>query len=136
MDVTDPSMVESYLAKHNPEIIIHLAAMASIPGCEADRETAWKTNVESSRSLVELARENGNTKKFLYLQTACIFSGEDDFMYDEDSVPNPKHYYGLTKLVAEEIIKSYNSPTFQTIIARTNFTTMPWEYQKAFTDRF
>jgi nucleoside-diphosphate-sugar epimerase len=57
-------------------------------------------------------------------------------MYDEDSIPSPKHYYGMTKLIAEEIIKSYNSDNFQTTIARTNFTTMPWEYPKAFTDRF
>jgi nucleoside-diphosphate-sugar epimerase len=57
-------------------------------------------------------------------------------MYDEDSIPAPKHYYGITKLVAEEIVKSYNDDNFQTIIVRTNFTTMPWEYPKAFTDRF
>lgn len=57
-------------------------------------------------------------------------------MYDEDSLPNPKHYYGLTKLLAEEIVKSYNAEHFKTIVTRTNFTTMPWEYPKAFTDRY
>jgi dTDP-4-dehydrorhamnose reductase len=57
-------------------------------------------------------------------------------MYDEDSIPNPKHFYGLTKLIAEEIVKTYNSSKLQTYIVRTNFTTMPWEYEKAFTDRF
>jgi dTDP-4-dehydrorhamnose reductase len=42
--------------------------------------------------MLEIARKK-KVKKFLYLQSACIFSGEDDFMYDEDSIPDPKHYY-------------------------------------------
>jgi dTDP-4-dehydrorhamnose reductase len=92
--------------------------------------------VIATRNLLEIGKNLWFIKKFLYLQTACIFSWEDDFMYDEDSIPNPKHYYWLTKLVAEEIVKSHNSKNFQTIIIRTNFTTMPWEYKKAFTDRF
>jgi dTDP-4-dehydrorhamnose reductase len=84
--------------------------------------------------LVEIAKNNW-VEKFLYLQSACIFSWEDS-PYHEDSIPNPKHYYGFTKTIAEEIIKSYDSNDFKTLIARTNFTTMPWEYEKAFTDRF
>lgn len=136
MDITDSKSIEDFLAKTKPEIVIHLAALATIPGCENDKELAWKTNVLWVRTMVEISKNRGTVKKFLYLQSACIFSWEDDFMYDEDSIPNPKHYYGFTKAIAEEIVKSYNSESFQTIIARTNFTTMPWEYPKAFTDRY
>lgn len=135
MDIRDIKMIEDYIMMHKPDIIIHLAALASIPKCEEDKTLAWNTNVVATKNIVEISKKYG-VKKFIYLQSACIFSGEDDFMYDEDNTPAPKHYYGLTKLVAEEIIKSYNSHDFQTIIARTNFTTMPWEYPKAFTDRF
>ena len=134
MDITSPEMVKSFIEKTKPRYIIHLAALASIPACEENKALAWKINVESTRNLLEIARINW-VEKFLYLQTACIFSWEDA-PYSEDDVPNPKHYYGFTKLVAEEIIKSYNSKDFKTLIARTNFTTMPWEYPKAFTDRF
>lgn len=136
MDITNPEMVQDFINKYKPEIVIHLAALASIPKCAENRELAWNTNVVATRILIEIAKKTWFINKFIYLQTACIFSGEDNFMYDEDSIPNPKHYYGMTKLIAEEIIKSYNDENFQTIIARTNFTTMPWEYPKAFTDRF
>src|SRR3990167_8856729 len=34
MDVTDRAMVHTYLTTHQPEVIIHLAAIASIPACE------------------------------------------------------------------------------------------------------
>jgi hypothetical protein len=39
-------------------------------------------------------------------------------------------------MIAEEIVKTYNSISMHTIVVRTNFTSMPWEYPKAFTDRF
>lgn len=134
MDITNPEKIKSFLEAKKPEYIIHLAALASIPACEEDKNLAWKINVKATRDLVEIAKKSW-VKKFLYLQSACIFSWEDA-PYDESSIPNPKHYYGFTKLVAEEIIKSYNDKDFTTLIARTNFTTMPWEYEKAFTDRF
>lgn len=135
MDVTSPESIEAFFLKNNITTVVHLVAIASIPKCESDKWLAWKTNVEWVRSMLQIAKKHW-VKKFLYLQTACIFSWEEDYMYDEDSLPNPKHYYGLTKLVGEEAVRSYHSEDFQTIIVRTNFTTMPWEYPKAFTDRF
>jgi len=134
MDITNPEMVESFLEIQKPKYIIHLAALASIPKCEENKDLAWKINVEASRNLIKIAKKLW-VKKFLYLQSACIFSWENA-PYHEDSIPNPKHYYWFTKTIAEEIIKSYNNKDFKTLIARTNFTTMPWEYEKAFTDRF
>lgn len=134
MDITDSEMIENFIIKTKPKYIIHLAALASIPACEDNKKLAWKINVEASKNLVEIAKNNW-VEKFLYLQSACIFSWEDS-PYHEGSIPNPKHYYGFTKTIAEEIIKSYDSNDFKTLIARTNFTTMPWEYEKAFTDRF
>lgn len=135
LDVTDRKSIEAYFKTHEVEYVLHLVAVASIPKCEQNQQLAWDTNVVGTRSILEVSKTSG-VKRFIYLQSACIFSGEDDFMYDEESLPYPKHYYGLTKLIAEEIVKTCNTPGFQTIVARTNFTTMPWEYPKAFTDRF
>ncbi len=137
MDITKREMLRAYLGAKKPEVIVHLAAIASIPACEKDKPMAWRVNVEATRDLLAIARELETTKLFIYLQTACIFPGDDDAaFYTEDSLPNPKHYYGLTKLVAEEAVRAYAEPNFQTIVVRTNFTTMPWEYPKAFIDRY
>lgn len=76
-------------------------------------------------------------KHFIYVSTACVFPGTNsDTMEDEDGIPYPKHFYGLTKLLAEEIVKSFNSDKIKTTVVRTNFTSMPWKYPKAFTDRY
>lgn len=134
MDITQSHMIESFLKEKKPKYIIHLAALASIPACEENKDLAWKINVKAVRDLAEISKKIW-VEKFLYLQSACIFSWENA-PYDENSIPNPKHYYWFTKVIAEEIIKSYNNSNFKVLIARTNFTTMPWEYEKAFTDRF
>lgn len=136
LDILNIKKIENYLQNHGVETIIHLAAMASIPGCEENKKMAYLMNVEGTRNILELAKNNG-VKHFIYLNTACVFPGNsDDVIEDEDSLPSPKHYYGLTKYVAEEIAKTYNSLDMLVTIVRTNFTSMPWEYPKAFTDRY
>ncbi|MBC7408409.1 MAG: NAD-dependent epimerase/dehydratase family protein [Arcicella sp.] len=135
MNLTNKESIAHYFCNNEVEFVIHLVAVASIPKCESNKKLAWDTNVQGTRNILE-ASQMHKVKKFLYLQSACIFSGEDVEMYNEDSLPDPKHYYGLTKLIAEEIVKTSNTPDFQTVVVRTNFTTMPWEYPKAFTDRF
>jgi len=136
LDILDREKIENYLRDHEVETIIHLAAMASIPACEENKKMAYQMNVEGTRNMLEAAKNN-RVSHFIYLNTACVFPGtDDDTMEDEDSLPNPKHYYGLTKYVAEEIAKTYISPEMLVTIIRTNFTSMPWEYPKAFTDRY
>jgi len=91
MDITNPEMIKDFVKKYKPKYIIHLAALASIPKCEEDKDLAWKINVEASRKLVKIAKRIW-VEKFLYLQSACIFSWENA-PYNENSIPNPKHYY-------------------------------------------
>ncbi len=136
LNILDRESINNYLLNHEVEGIVHLAAVASIPGCEENKEMAYQMNVEGVRSILEAAKQN-KVKHFIYLNTACVFPGtEEEAMEDEGSLPYPKHYYGLTKYVAEEIAKTYNSPDMLVTIVRTNFTSMPWEYPRAFTDRF
>jgi len=57
MDITNPEMVESFLEIQKPKYIIHLAALASIPKCEENKDLAWKINVEASRNLIKIAKK-------------------------------------------------------------------------------
>jgi nucleoside-diphosphate-sugar epimerase len=135
LDIQNIKSIEEYFNKRKVNVVIHLAAMTGIPQCEKDRRNAYDINVKGTKRLLDVGKKNG-VKHFVYLSTACVFSGRDDVMEDEDSLPYPGHYYGLTKYVAEEISKTYNSEAMKVTIVRTNFTAMPWEYPKAFTDRF
>ncbi|MEM2131103.1 MAG: sugar nucleotide-binding protein [Candidatus Woesearchaeota archaeon] len=133
LDITNKEQVEDYFKKNKIDVVFHLAAIASIPKAEENKKLTYDVHVNGTRNLLNACV--GKIKLFIYLNTACVFSGDEDKFYDEDDLPNPKHYYGLTKYIAEEVAKTYNK-FFQVIITRTNFSRMPWPYQKAFTDRF
>lgn len=136
LDITNEDILSDYFLHHQVNIVIHLAAMAKIPFCEENKSVAYEVNVNGTRKILDISKKN-KVKHFIYLNTACIFPGTDEnAMEDEDSIPNPKHYYGLTKYIAEEIAKTYNSSEMMVTVVRTNFTSMPWEYPKAFTDRY
>ena len=103
LDITDWVRLEDLILKTRPSIIIHAAAYTDVDGCERYRERAWRTNVEATRSIVRVARVVNS--HIIYVSTDYVFDGEKG-MYRETDTPNPLNYYGLTKLVAEEIVKS------------------------------
>ena len=84
------------------------------------------------KNLVDATTEFRSNSKFIYVSTACVFDGHAG-MYKESSIPHPKNFYALTKLIGEQFIKNLKNH----IIIRTNFKgKQKWMYTKAFTDRF
>jgi dTDP-4-dehydrorhamnose reductase len=86
------------ITKINPEVIIHTAALTNVDDCEANKELAYKINIEGTRRIAALATELGAF--LVYVSTDYVFSG-DRGMYKEDDEPNPIDYYGYTKLLGE-----------------------------------
>ena len=103
LDLRESNKLTDLVNSVKPDIIIHTAAMGDVDRCEIEKELAWKVNVEAP---LTLAKEVSKFNAFLlYLSTDYVFDGERG-LYKEDDVPNPVNYYGLTKLIAENIIKS------------------------------
>ena len=103
LDLANCIGVEDLILKVKPEVVVHCAAYTHVDGCEVNKEYAWKINVEATRSIVRASRV---VKSFLiYVSTDYVFDGEKG-LYTEDDIPNPISYYGLTKLIGEELVKS------------------------------
>ncbi|MHA1130839.1 MAG: NAD-dependent epimerase/dehydratase family protein [Candidatus Helarchaeota archaeon] len=137
LDLQNLESIKNYFNTHIINTVIHLAAMTGVVECDNNKAKAFDTNVNGTRRLIETAFKSGSVKHFILVSTACVFPGTDmNAMEDEDSIPEPKNYYSLTKLLQEEIVKSYDSPQMKVTIVRTNFSSMPWPYPKAFTDRY
>ncbi|MHA1594291.1 dTDP-4-dehydrorhamnose reductase [Candidatus Bathyarchaeota archaeon] len=103
MDISNGILLEDIILRTRPDVIIHAAAYTDVDGCERNKVKAWKVNVEATRSIVRAARV---VKAYLiYVSTDYVFDGERG-LYREDDVPNPINYYGLTKLLGEELVRS------------------------------
>ncbi len=103
LDVTDWVRLEDLVLKTRPGTIIHAAAYTDVDGCEKDKQWAWRVNVAATRSIVRAARVVN--AHLVYVSTDYVFDGEKG-MYRETDTPSPVNYYGLTKLVAEELVRS------------------------------
>ena len=103
LDISKTIELEDLIMKNRPEIIIHTAALTNVDECEVNKEKAWRINVEATRSIVRAARV---VKSYImYVSTDYVFDGEKG-LYTERDLPNPINYYGLTKLVGEELVRS------------------------------
>jgi dTDP-4-dehydrorhamnose reductase len=101
LDITDQAQVNSVIAKHQPDVVIHTAAMTNVDQCESEREGCWDLNVNAVQYIAEACE--ANNAFLLHLSTDFIFDGEDG-PYDEEAQANPISYYGESKLAAEHII--------------------------------
>lgn len=132
LDITDEQSVRPYLAAHPPSAIVHAAALTDISKCEADREAAWRTNVEGTEDLLREALVVAPDCFFVYVSTAGVFRG-DTGNYSEESRPDPVNYYGVTKFRAERVVRKHPA----SCVIRTNFVKRgKWPHPHAFSDRF
>jgi dTDP-4-dehydrorhamnose reductase len=106
MDLKNPQQIKQVIQKIKPQKIIHLAAMTNVDLCETNQEEAILLNENSTKTI---AIQAAATHAFLlYLSTDYVFGGETGFYKETDS-PNPKGFYGKTKLGGELVLKNMAS---------------------------
>jgi dTDP-4-dehydrorhamnose reductase len=105
LDLTNRSRASSIISKVNPQAIIHTAAYTDVDGCETNKDSAWKANVEATKNLVMSLGQNAH---ITFVSTDYVFDGNKGLYVEEDPV-NPINYYGYTKLKGEELIRQHAS---------------------------
>jgi dTDP-4-dehydrorhamnose reductase len=103
LDVSDKEKVDETFKKIKPDVIVHAATLTDVDKCEQNKELAWKINVEGTKNIVQASEATGSF--LMYISTDYVFSGEKG-NYKETDAPDPINYYGLTKLRAEEQVKT------------------------------
>jgi dTDP-4-dehydrorhamnose reductase len=101
-DLTGPGAVEA-IASRKPGLVMHLAAMANVDGCERDPERAMLVNGQGTRHVAGACRQLG--VPMLYISTDFVFDGTKLEPYREDDPPRPLGHYGRSKLAGEEAVK-------------------------------
>ena len=103
LDISQKAQVDEAFKTIKPDVVVHAATLTDVDKCELNKALAWKVNVEGTKNIVEAAK---TTSSFLiYISTDYVFGGETG-RYKETDAPNPINYYGITKLKAEEIVKT------------------------------
>jgi dTDP-4-dehydrorhamnose reductase len=103
LDISGKAQVDEAFQTIKPDVVVHAATLTDVDKCELNKELAWKVNVEGTKNIVEAAKATGSF--LIYISTDYVFGGETG-RYKETDAPNPINYYGVTKLKAEEIVKT------------------------------
>jgi len=104
MDITNQKQVFEVINQIKPQVIIHCAAYTAVDKAEEDKLNCYKSNVDGTRNIALIAKELNI--ELIYFSTDYVFDGTKLEPYEVSDFPNPINYYGLTKYLGEEIIKS------------------------------
>ena len=111
LDITELNQVRETIALFQPDVIVHLAAMTDVDGCERDPEMAFDVNVRGTENLLD--NFNG---RFIYISTDYVFDGSDGPYTEKDEV-NPISVYGRTKFYGEDLVQQSDA---NWVILRSN----------------
>lgn len=106
IDIRNFELLEKFVKRYMPNIIIHCAAWTDVDLAEevSNREEVYSINVNGTNNLVKIC--NKYNIKLMFISSDYIFSGDGTAPWKEKVVirGNPKNFYGITKLIAEQII--------------------------------
>ena len=120
-DVWEPRAVKRAIRSDwpIPHTIIHLAAIAGFPACQAvGRQVAWRYNVETTQHVFEQAVEMG-VPRFVYLSSYSIYGlSPDGKLITEDAPLNPQSLYAETKIASERFLLGHSQELCAPLIFR------------------
>jgi UDP-glucose 4-epimerase len=104
--------LRSYERAHNAvkgtDIVIHLAALPSVPRSIQDPLTSNETNVTGTLNTLLAARDAG-VRRVVFASSSSIYGANEGQPKREDMVPAPISPYGVSKLAAEQYARAFSS---------------------------
>ena len=107
LDISNYKMVDEFIRRNRPDVIINCAAYTNVDGCEVNHDAAFKANAIGPRNLAQAAEKIG--ARLVHVSTDYVFSGRENggIPQDEATLPGPISAYGSTKLMGEKYVEQF-----------------------------
>ena len=107
LDISNYKMVDEFIRRNRPDVIINCAAYTNVDGCEVNHDAAFKANALGPRNLAQAAEKTG--ARLVHVSTDYVFSGRENggVAQDEATIPGPISAYGSTKLMGEKYVEQF-----------------------------
>lgn len=103
-DICDPEICKA--ACRQSEIVLHQAALGSVPRSIKDPIATNETNITGFLNMLVAAKEQG-VKRFVYAASSSTYGDHQDLPKKEDRIGNPLSPYAVTKYVNELYAKVF-----------------------------
>jgi len=94
-------------ATQNIEVVLHQAALPSVPRSIGDPITSDEVNVAGTLNVLEAAREAG-VWKVVYASSSSVYGDNPQLPKSESMTPNPLSPYAVSKLAAENYCRVFS----------------------------
>ena len=105
IDLTKENQVKAFFKNKDFDLIIHLAAFSGVQEFNKNVLKSFNNNILSTKNLVRFGFEKSKTK-LIFSSSAAIYGKVSKDKITEYRAIKPVNYYGLSKLVCENIIKN------------------------------
>ncbi len=95
--------------------VFHLASAVSAE-CEADFDLGLRSNVDTTRTLLDALRAGGQTPRFVFASSIAVFGSDPALplpaVVRDDTLPTPQSSYGIHKFICEQLVADYTRKGF------------------------
>ncbi|PVZ82863.1 hypothetical protein C9426_28495 [Serratia sp. S1B] len=105
LDLTEPQAANQLITS-DCSLLFHLAAIVS-SHAESDFDLGMQVNFEATRQLLEAARNNAPTMKFIFTSSLAVFGGKLPAIVTDECVVSPQSSYGTQKAMCELLVNDY-----------------------------
>ena len=107
LDVTDAAAVESWIQQTQPDIIVHLAAVAAVTASVKDPRLAWRVNLDGTLNLVLAMQERAPKAHLLFISSAEVYgdSLNTSAPITETALLQPVNPYAASKAAADILVR-------------------------------
>ncbi len=92
------------------DLVFHLAAAVS-GECEADFDLGMRSNLDTTRALLETSRVLGSRPTFVFASSLAVFGNAPGTplpeLIKDDTLPTPQSSYGIQKFIGEQLVADY-----------------------------
>jgi dTDP-4-dehydrorhamnose reductase len=99
-DIGDMQAGEEIMGRERPDVLLNLAAVTNVDGCEDNPELAFRVNGEAPDILATLCSRLGT--RLVHFSTDYVFDGTKTGSYNEEDPTNPLSIYGKSKFLGEK----------------------------------
>jgi len=103
LDVRDPGAVFETFEEFRPELVLHLAALTNVDGCQGMRDETFLTNALGTKHIALASARVGAA--MVYISTGSVFDGTKSEPYTEFDFPNPRSEYSKAKYQGEMMVR-------------------------------
>ncbi|QDU63348.1 GDP-6-deoxy-D-mannose reductase [Planctomycetes bacterium Pan216] len=107
VDLADRESVRGAIADLAPERIYHLAGQAHVAKGEVQPELTWKSNVDTTRHLLEAAAELPQPPRVLLIGSGYVYGAPESGRITDASALHPRGAYAISKAASDLLALHY-----------------------------